>query len=127
MTEPALRLDKWLWHARFLKTRSLATRLVNGGRVRLNRRVIDKAAALVRPGDVLTFGLGPSVRVVRVLALGARRGPPAEARALYEDLSPPPPATDGAPPATVQAARPSGQGRPTKAERRAIDAFTGRD
>ncbi|MBM3584790.1 MAG: RNA-binding S4 domain-containing protein [Alphaproteobacteria bacterium] len=127
MTEPALRLDKWLWHARFLKTRLLATRLVNGGRVRLNHRVIDKAATLVRAGDVLTFGLGPSVKVVRVLALGARRGPPAEARVLYEDLSPPPPAPDALEPEAAPAARQPGQGRPTKAARRAIDLFTGRD
>lgn len=117
----ALRLDKWLWHARFVKTRSLAARLVQQGRVRVNRRVVEKPATAVRPGDVLTFAMGPLVRVVRVVALTERRGPPAEGRVLYEDLAPP-----AERPATP-APRDTGAGRPTKAERRAIEAFTGRD
>jgi len=82
-----MRLDKWLWFARFCKSRSLATKLCEAGRVRLNRVVIEKAAAQVRPGDVLTFPQGTQIRVVRVLSLGLRRGPASEARGLYEDLA----------------------------------------
>ncbi len=80
----ALRLDKWLWYARFFKSRSLAARLCEGRRVRLNRRVIDKASRQVRVDDVLTFPQGRRIRVVRVVALGHRRGPAAEAEGLYE-------------------------------------------
>jgi ribosome-associated heat shock protein Hsp15 len=83
------RLDRWLWCARFIKTRAAAARLAEQGRIRINRLRTEKAHARVRPGDVLTFGIGPSVRVVRVLALGHRRGPAEEARRLYEDLEPP--------------------------------------
>jgi ribosome-associated heat shock protein Hsp15 len=85
-----LRLDKWLWFARFCKSRSQASRLCAAGRLRLDGVLVHKAHQLVRPGAVLTFPLGPHIRVVRVLALGVRRGPPAEARGLYEDLEPPP-------------------------------------
>ena len=87
--EATLRLDKWLWHARFFKSRSLAAAFCVEGRLRLNRRHIDRASAAVRVGDVLTFPLGNAIRVVRVLALGKRRGPPAEARTLYVELSEP--------------------------------------
>jgi ribosome-associated heat shock protein Hsp15 len=85
------RLDRWLWCARFLKSRALAARFAEAGKVRINRQPTDKPHARVRPGDVLTFGLGPSVRVIRVRALGDRRGPAPEARRLYEDLDPPSP------------------------------------
>lgn len=85
--EATLRLDKWLWHARFFKSRSLAAEFCVAGRLRLNRRHIDRASAHVRVGDVLTFPLGNAIRVVRVIALGKRRGPPAEARTLYAELS----------------------------------------
>jgi len=86
MSETAIRLDRWLWFARFCKSRSLAARLCESGTVRINRTPIDKAAAQIKPGDVLTFPLGRQIRVVRVLALGLRRGPAAEARMLYEEL-----------------------------------------
>lgn len=81
-----LRLDKYLWHARFFKSRSQASAFILSGRLRLGGAVISKAHQPVRVGDVLTFPLGPRIRVVRVLALGTRRGPPAEARLLYEEL-----------------------------------------
>lgn len=83
-----LRLDKWLWHARFFKSRTQAAAFCTEGRLRLNRRHIDRASVPVRIGDVLTFPLGKLIRVVRVRALGKRRGPPPEARTLYEDLAP---------------------------------------
>ena len=81
-----MRLDKWLWHARFFKTRSLAQRYVEKARCRLDGRVTDKPHATVAPGMVLTFALGPKVRVVRILALGERRGPAPEARTLYDEI-----------------------------------------
>ncbi|HET6520934.1 MAG TPA: RNA-binding S4 domain-containing protein [Geminicoccaceae bacterium] len=83
-----LRLDKWLYFARFFKTRTLAAELAAKRRVRVNTQVVAKPHYRVRPGDVLTFPQGRVIRVVRVLTLGERRGPPSEARALYEDLAP---------------------------------------
>ena len=80
------RLDKWLWHGRFLKTRSLASRLVADGRIRVNRGKVSKPSYMVEVGDVITATLAGKVRVVKILALAQRRGPPAQARGLYEDL-----------------------------------------
>lgn len=88
MSEPGLRLDKWLWFARFFKTRSLANRYCAHARVRVNGSIVDKPHHLLRVGDVLTFPLGPRIRVIRVLTLGERRGPAPEARLLYDDLAP---------------------------------------
>lgn len=88
-----IRLDKWLWHARFFKSRSLAARLCAAGGVRIGGAPVARANHAVKPGDVLTFAQGGHIRVVRVKAIGARRGPAPEARALYEDLSPPSPGT----------------------------------
>jgi ribosome-associated heat shock protein Hsp15 len=92
------RLDAWLWCARLMKTRADCARFVEEGHVRLNRQPTDKPHARLREGDVLTFPLGPRVRVWRVLALAERRGPPAEARLLYEDLSDPVPDPPATPP-----------------------------
>lgn len=85
---PTQRIDKWLWCARFFKSRTLAARFVAEGRVRLNRARVSKASQGLRSGDVLTFALGDQVCVIRVLALAERRGPAAEARGLYEELAP---------------------------------------
>ena len=82
------RLDKWLWCARFFKSRALATKLVSAGRVRLSGKVITKSGQLVRQSDVLTFPQGSFIRVVKVLFLADRRGPSPEAQLLFEDLSP---------------------------------------
>jgi ribosome-associated heat shock protein Hsp15 len=93
MTEPlaseGLRLDKWLWQARFFKTRALAATLAGRCKIRVNSSVISKPHYRVRPGDVLTFPQGRTVRIVRVVSLGSRRGPASEAQALYEDLAEP--------------------------------------
>jgi ribosome-associated heat shock protein Hsp15 len=83
----SLRLDKFLWFARIVKTRALAQELVENGRMRLSGRVVERAAAPVRVGDVLSFALRGNVRVIRVEALPIRRGPPAEARAFYSELT----------------------------------------
>jgi ribosome-associated heat shock protein Hsp15 len=77
------RLDKWLWCARFMKSRSECAKLVGDGSVRVNRQVTEKAHAKLRVGDVLTLPVQRTVRVVRVTALAKRRGPAEEARALY--------------------------------------------
>lgn len=84
------RIDRWLFFARAVKSRSLAAKLVQAGHVRLNRDKIDQPAQPVKPGDVLTIRLERRVLVWRVIAAGTRRGPAGEARALYEDLAPPP-------------------------------------
>jgi ribosome-associated heat shock protein Hsp15 len=86
MKPESIRLDKWLWRARFFKSRALASKLCAAGRVRIDGEVVTKAHAAVRPGHVLTFPQARDIRVVRVVSLGARRGPAAEARTLYEDL-----------------------------------------
>ncbi len=80
------RLDKWLWAARFCKSRSIASDLCLAGRVRMSGRVIDKAHATVRIGDVLTFPFGNTIKVVRVLGLAEKRGSAPVARMLYEEL-----------------------------------------
>jgi ribosome-associated heat shock protein Hsp15 len=120
----SLRIDKWLWQARFCKSRALASKLCAAGRVRVSGTLIQKAHHAVRVGDVLTFPQGHSIRVVRIAALGARRGPASEARLLYEDLAPVVPTAPGASPTpdeTTVAARDAGAGRPTKADRRALE------
>lgn len=117
------RLDKWLWFARLARTRSLAARLVEDGKVRVNREKILKPAQSVRPGDVITAAIGGRVRVVRIAAPGARRGPAEEARTLYEDLTPPAASANAEPEKIAPAPmRASGAGRPTKRERRRLDA-----
>ena len=80
------RLDKWLWHARFVKSRSLAAKLIEEGCIRVNRQRVIKAATCVRCGDILTATLYGRVRVIEILAIGLRRGPPSEAQALYSEL-----------------------------------------
>lgn len=83
----AMRLDKWLWCARFFKSRALATRFCAGTGVRINGTPSTKPHQTIRPGDVLTFALGSNIRVVRAVAMAGRRGPASEARLLYQDLT----------------------------------------
>ncbi len=113
-TQAKLRIDKWLWQARFFKTRSLAAKQVSGGHVRVNGNRVLKPAQGVGPGDVLTFHQGRVVRVVRIHALGQRRGPASEAQLLYADMTEK---------QNVPSKNPGyqGKGRPTKKDRRAID------
>ncbi len=120
------RLDKWLWYARFFKSRSLATKFCASGKLRLNEKVVRKAHRGLRVGDVLTFPRGPHIRVVRIVGLGTRRGPAPEAQALYDDLDPPVPRKKSGPRPLRAAEREPGSGRPTKAERRATDFLKGR-
>ena len=117
-TPQKIRLDKWLWQARFFKTRGLSAKLVSGGHVRVNSVKVAKPAHAVGPDDVLTFPQANAVRVIRIVAIGSRRGPAPEAQALYKDLSPPEPRkAEDVPPAPKY----EGKGRPTKRDRRKLD------
>jgi ribosome-associated heat shock protein Hsp15 len=78
------RIDKWLFHARFYRTRALAQAAASSGRLRLNGSRVEKPAQMLKPGDVLTLGRGAQVQVFRILALAERRGSAPEARKLYE-------------------------------------------
>lgn len=82
-----VRIDKWLWYARFYKTRALAQKAADSGVLRLNRQRVRKAGTFIKPGDVLTVPRGREPVAVRVVALGTRRGPATEAQTLYETLS----------------------------------------
>jgi ribosome-associated heat shock protein Hsp15 len=116
-----IRIDKWLWFARFFKTRSLATKAVSAGHVRLNGAKIAKPATSVGPGDTLIFQQSRETREIRIQALGARRGPAPEAQTLYEDLAPKlAPDTQAEKPRDIvpRSPRYEGKGRPTKKERR---------
>ena len=120
MSTPAdtIRLDKWLWQARFFKSRSIAAGIVSAGKVRVDGTPVSKPARAVGPGHVLTFAQERDVRVVRIVACGTRRGPAVEAQTLYDDLSS----------VVAQASanpRFDGGGRPTGRDRRVMDAAKG--
>jgi ribosome-associated heat shock protein Hsp15 len=117
------RIDKWLWHARVVRTRTAAAALAGAGHVRINGARIDAASRPVRPGDVVTVALDRRVRVLKVTGYADRRGSAEVGRRLYEDLTPPAPSV-GEPPL---AARSPGSGRPTKRDRREIVRLLGRD
>jgi ribosome-associated heat shock protein Hsp15 len=87
VSEPtSQRIDKWLWHARFAKTRTAAQILARSGRIRVNRTANDSVSRLVKIGDLLTIRSERGVRVVRIVAIGTRRGPASEAEALYDQV-----------------------------------------
>lgn len=131
-SDTSQRLDKWLWFARVAKSRTLAATAVTDGKIKVNRVRADKPSQTVKIGDVITSRINRTVRVLRVAALGKRRGPPAEAQGLYQDLTPPadPPASSGAARSTVSqawGAREAGAGRPTKRDRRLIAGLKDRE
>lgn len=116
------RLDKWLWTARFFKTRSLATKLITAGRLRLNGTIMSKPHRQAQLDMVLTFPQGDHIRVIRILGFSERRGPAVEAVQLFEDLAPPEPKSKANKDEIKSgASRDPGSGRPTKKDRRAID------
>jgi ribosome-associated heat shock protein Hsp15 len=115
---PGQRLDKWLWCARIVKTRTGAARLIEAGKVRINGNRTLKPSRLVQAGDVVTATSLGRLSVLRVLGASDRRGPPALARTLYEDLTP------QVPPQPERAMRQGGP-RPTKRDRRRLDALRG--
>lgn len=126
------RIDKWLWYARIVKSRTLAATLVQTGKVRVNRQRTEKPSHALKPGDVITVTAHRQVRVLEVCGLGTRRGPAPEAQALYTDLTPKDPSPgsglSGAANTVLHGSAAPGQrdhgaGRPTKRDRRAIDRF----
>ena len=118
------RIDKWLWHARVVRTRSAAAALSDSGLVRINGVRVDGSSRPVRPADVVTIALDRTVRILKVTGFAERRGDADAARLLYADLTPisPPRAAE-----QVAPERDPGSGRPTKQERRAIDRLQGRE
>lgn len=122
------RLDKWLWFARIVKSRTLSASLVAGGKIRVNRERVLKPSHTVKPGDVITSSAQKTVRIFKVKDPGVRRGPASEAQALYDELTPaPPPASTARVASTLNGGRDAGTGRPTKRERRQTDLLKGRD
>ncbi len=115
------RIDKWLFFARVVKSRSLAAKLAVAGRVRINRDKASQASDFVKPGDVLTITLDRRILVYKVNACGTRRGPAEEARKLFEDMSPPPAPKEDTSANFMVPLRDAGSGRPTKRERRDTD------
>ena len=129
MTESAAppdtqRIDKWLWCARFFKTRSLAGKAVSAGGFRLTRhdqtQRVSKPGFNVQPNDRIAFTRGERLFVVKVESCARRRAPASEAQTLYEDLSPPPPPKPDRVSSAGSGVREKGSGRPTKKERREI-------
>lgn len=119
----ARRVDQWLWFARVVKSRTMAAELVTAGKVRVNRDKIDKPSHGLKIGDVVTVAAHARVRILKVSNLGTRRGPPAEAALLIEDLTPPPGPQQRTLASAPTAAREPGTGRPTKRDRRITDKF----
>ena len=112
------RVDRFLWHARLVRTRTLAAKLTAAGQIRVNGKRIDAPGRGLKLGDVLTVAISRDVRVLKVIAFTERRGGSEVAGRLYEDLSPPTPKPVRA---ISPAPRLAGSGRPTKRERRALD------
>ena len=118
------RIDKWMWHARVVRTRSAAASLVDAGLVRINGVRCDASSRPVRPDDVITIALDSHVRILKVTGYAERRGSSEIARGLFEELTPPPQPKGVLPPSGE---RDEGAGRPTKRERRQTDRLHGWD
>ncbi len=125
----AQRLDRWLWYARIFKTRTLAAKFVQDGHVRVTRNQTtvraEKPSFMVRVSDTLVFTRGEHLRILEIVALADRRGPAAEAQTLYTDQSPPRPPKKERPSAPFS--REKGAGRPTKKDRRELQALKTND
>lgn len=117
------RVDKWLFFARVVKSRTLAGKLAEAGKIRVNSNKINSASYQVKVEDVLTITLERKILVLKILAPGEKRGPYVEAKELYEDLSPEPVKRDASGFVPPPAQREPGSGRPTKKERREMDKF----
>jgi ribosome-associated heat shock protein Hsp15 len=113
------RLDRWLFFARAVKSRTLAQKVIESGAVRVNSERTIRTDHQVGSGDVLTMTVHTRLLVWKILDAGTRRGPPAEAILLYEDLSPPPLPRESKPTPFIE--RDAGSGRPTKKDRRDTD------
>jgi ribosome-associated heat shock protein Hsp15 len=118
------RIDQWLFYSRLVKSRSLAGRLVEAGKLRVNKVKVSKPSSLVRKGDVITSMINRDLKIIEILELGVRRGPASEAKELYNDITPkeaprPKPGRFTA----KTPSRPKGEGRPTKKDRRKYDSI----
>ena len=120
-----LRIDKWLWYARFFKSRALASRMVSSGRLQIDGDAVSKPHRHVQVGQTLIFPQGEVTRTIEVRALTTRRGPATEAQALYHDLDPPQKKDKSSDKQIIPAfeVRDAGSGRPTKRDRRLSDAL----
>ena len=121
LTNQRRRLDKWLWFARVVKTRTLAQKLIRGGNVRVDGTRVAQVSFAVGPGMVLTITYASRITILRVNAPGTRRGPAPEAQLLYEDLSPEMPTRKKPGSLEGMGGREPGSGRPTKKQRRQTD------
>lgn len=120
-TSDTLRVDKWLWYARFFKTRAAASKMISSGKFRIDGMVVNKPHRTTQIGHVYTFAQGAQIRVIKVLALAQRRGPAPEAALLYQDMAPIEPRQNSDSTTSKPKAfevRNSGAGRPTKRDRR---------
>ena len=115
------RIDKWLWHARFVKTRSLAQKLIKNGSVRVNAEKITSPSKMVQTGDVLTLALPGAVKIIEITDFSERRGPYSQAILLYNDLTPIPENSTKEPAAQMAIIETSG--RPTKHQRKKLLAL----
>jgi len=123
-----LRLDKWLWYARFMKSRSKATKFCQSSSFCVNSSIVIKAHFLVKQNDVLTFSIDNNIKIIRILNLGVRRGSASEAQALYQDISPSISLNkEHHEFQVVIGKREIGSGRPTKDQRRATDKLIAKD
>ncbi len=120
-TSARQRLDKWLWFARVVKTRTLAQKLIRGGNVRVDGERIAQVSSMIGAGMVLTISHANHITILRVNAPGTRRGPAPEAQLLYEDLSPELPTQKKPGSLEGMGGREPGSGRPTKKQRRQTD------
>ncbi len=128
------RVDKWLWHARIVRTRTLASSLVNSGKVRIDRKRISRASQTVRVGNIVTAPQGRLIRTLKIVGFANRRLPASEVELLYDDLTPEPVqqtatgARAGAfSPRIIQAQREAGSGRPSKRDRRMTERLRNRN
>ena len=119
MTEK-IRLDTWLWYARFYKSRNLSSKAISSGKIRINSNKITKPAAKVKTHDVLTLNYVNEIRLIQVKSLGSRRGPASEAQSLYIELTESRNETSNVK-STIEKLKKDSNKRPTKKDRRLLD------
>jgi ribosome-associated heat shock protein Hsp15 len=119
MTEK-IRLDTWLWYARFYKSRSLSSKAILNGKLRINSNKITKPATKVKTNDVLTLNYVNEIRVIQIRSLGSRRGPASEAQSLYIDLTEDRIGSSNVK-SKIEKSKKDSNKRPTKKDRRLLD------
>lgn len=117
------RIDKWLWHARFYKTRSIAQKQVATGKIRVDREKISSPSRKVSAGNVLTITRDRDIKIIEILGVADKRGPYSEAQLLYNDMSPPKPEKQKQEQTKESMSRIQSKGRPTKHQRKQIMAM----